>query len=148
MKTYVYEGKNVEEIKKKALTELNVKEEDVIIKTFEEEGGLFKSKKSKIEVVVKDEIVEFLKELVVDITSKMGIKVNLECNKRDNYIKINLFSDNNAILIGKGGKTIEALQLILKNAVSIKTIKIIMFIIINNKQFYKQSKRLYKLMKY
>lgn len=121
MKVYVYEGKSIEDLTTKALSELNVKEEDVIMKTSEEEGGLFKGKKNKLEILLKDEVIEYLKEQIISITEKMGIKVNLESKKRDNFIKINLFSDKNAILIGKGGKTIEALQLLLKHSISNKT---------------------------
>lgn len=121
MKVYVYEGKNVDEVKEKALLELKRQEEDVFIKTSEEEVGLFKSKKVKIEILVKDEVLSYLKELLLDIVSKMGIEANVEAKIRENHLKFSLFSDNNAILIGKGGRTIESLQTILKYTVSNKT---------------------------
>lgn len=121
MKIYEYEGKNLEEVKEKALTELKKTENDVFMKDSEEEGGLFKSKKVKLEILVKEDVLKYLKELLLDIVGKMGIKANIEAKIRDNHLKISLFSDNNAILIGKGGRTIESLQTILKYAVSNKT---------------------------
>lgn len=121
MKVYLYEGKNAEEILDKAVNELKLDKEDVLFKTKEEEGGLFKGKKVKVELLIKDEIMTYVKEMVKDITNKMGIEVNFECQKRDNYIRINLFSDKNNILIGKNGKTIEALQTILKYSIFNKT---------------------------
>lgn len=121
MNVYVYEGKNLEEVKEKSLTALQKIDEEVIMKESEEEGGLFKSKKVKIEVLVKEEILQYLKELLMDIVEKMGIKANIEAKIREKHLKLSLFSDNNAILIGKGGRTIESLQTILKSAVSNKT---------------------------
>lgn len=121
MNVYVYEGKNLEEVKEKALAELKRTDEEVLMKESEEEGGLFKSKKVKVEVLVKEEVLQYLKELLMDIVEKMGIKANIEAKIRERHLKLSLFSDNNAILIGKGGRTIESLQTILKSAVSNKT---------------------------
>jgi spoIIIJ-associated protein len=121
MKTYLFEGKNEEEVKQKALVELQRQEEEVFIKTTEEESGLFKAKKYKIEVIVKDEILKYLKDTLMDIVKKMGIEANIEAKIRENSFKFTLFSNNNAILIGKGGKTIDSLQTILRYIISNQT---------------------------
>lgn len=121
MKVYVYEGKHLEELKEKAFTELMRQEEELFIKTFEEEVGLFKTKKIRLEIVVKEEILQYLKELLLDIVSKMGISTNVEAKIRDNHFKLTLFSDNNSILIGKGGRTVDSLQTILRTSLSNKT---------------------------
>jgi spoIIIJ-associated protein len=121
MKVYVFEGKNLEEVKDKAFIELNKKEYELFIKSSEEEGCLFKSKKVKLEILVKDEVLKYLKELLLNIVSKMGIEANVEAKIRDTHLKLSLFSNNNAILIGKGGRTIESLQTILKYTVSNQT---------------------------
>ena len=42
MNTYIYEAKTFEEAKNKALTELNITEENLIIKSKEEKQGLLK----------------------------------------------------------------------------------------------------------
>ena len=42
MKKYIFEGKNFDEVKSKAINELNVSEEDMIIKVLEEKQGLLK----------------------------------------------------------------------------------------------------------
>jgi spoIIIJ-associated protein len=121
MNVHVYEGKNLEEVKEKALQELSKTEEEVFIKTEEEEVGLFKTKKVKLELLVKEEVLQYLKDLLLNIVEKMGIKANVEVKIRENNFKLSLFSDNNAILIGKGGRTIESLQTILKYAVANQT---------------------------
>ncbi len=69
----------------------------------------------------KRRCLTILKDALLDIILKMGIEANVEAKIRDAHLKFTLFSNNNAILIGKGGRTIESLQTILKHAVSSQT---------------------------
>lgn len=116
MEIHTYEGKNLEELKEKALSELNASSEEVYMKESEQAGGLFKSKKYKLEVVTKDDVVKYIKNYIVDISKYMGITTNIEIKKREKYIQVNLFSESSSILIGKNGRTLEAIQILLKNA--------------------------------
>ena len=116
MKKYVFEGKNLEEVKEKALKELNVKEEDTIINVLEEKQGLLK-KSAKIEVITTTDIINFIKDKINIITSLMNIKSNLEVRRREKNIEIKIFSDHNSILIGRDGKTMESLQNIIRQIV-------------------------------
>lgn len=117
MKVYEYEGKNLNELKEKVFTELNANEQELYIRTSEEAGGFLKHKKYKIFVLPKDEVVKYSKSFVVDIAKYMGLNVNIEAKKREKYIELNLFSDKSSILIGKNGKNLEALQLLIKNSI-------------------------------
>lgn len=107
-----YEAKTLNEATSKAILDLSVPEEDLILKIIEEKGGLFK--KCIIEVTTVNNVINHLKDTITEITKLMNIEVNLEVRRRENTINIKLFSDNNAILIGKNGRTISALQLLLK----------------------------------
>jgi spoIIIJ-associated protein len=51
----------------------------------------------------------------------MGMTVNLEVRRRDDNITIKIFSDHNAVLIGKNGRAIEALQTIVRQIVHNET---------------------------
>ena len=51
MEKYKFQSKNQEDLLEKALTELDVKETEVITKMSEEKGGLFGGKKYTLEVV-------------------------------------------------------------------------------------------------
>ena len=117
MKVYEYEGKNLNELKEKVFTELNANEQELCIRTSEEAGGFLKHKKYKIFALPKDEVVKYSKSFVVDIAKYMGLNVNIEAKKREKYIELNLFSDKSSILIGKNGKNLEALQLLIKNSI-------------------------------
>lgn len=117
MELYEFEGKSIEEVKEKALSELNASEEELYIRESEIAGGFLKSKKYKLEIITKDDTVKFAKNFIVEIAKQMGININIEAKKREKYIQLNLFSENSSILIGKNGRTIEAMQLLIKSAI-------------------------------
>lgn len=117
MKKYTYEGKTYDEVKEKALSELNINEEDLIIINSEEKSSLLK-KTAKIEVTTINDVQNYIKETISEILKLMGIETNFEVRRRDKTISIKLFSNNNAILIGKNGRTIGSLQTIIRQIVS------------------------------
>ena len=50
----------------------------------------------------------------------MNAEGNLEVRRREESISVTIFSENNAILIGKNGKNIAALQLLIRQMVNTK----------------------------
>ncbi len=121
LKSKTYEGKNKEEVLNKALTDLNASETEVYYDVKEEvSGGLFKSKKYLVNVVLKEDVVEYIKFYLKEITSLMGIEVEFETQKRESYIKVNMISDNSSILIGKNGRTMSSLQDLLRQSIQSK----------------------------
>ncbi len=121
LKNKVFEGKNKEELLNKALNELNASQDEVYYNVEETvSGGLFKSKKYTLNIILKEDIVEYAKNYLKNILDLMGINAELEVQKRDNYIKINMFSDNNAILIGKNGRTMSSMQQLLRQTIKNK----------------------------
>ena len=117
MNKYYYEGKTKEQAEELALEELKVSKEDLIINSTEEKNNLLK-KSVKIEVLNMNEIVAFIKDTINEIIKKMHAEANLEVRRRENSISITIFSDNNALLIGKNGKNISALQLLIRQMVN------------------------------
>ena len=113
MEKYTYEEKNLELAQEKALYELGLNKDNIIINDVKEKNGLLK-KSVTIEVVKITDITKYLKDSLTEILTLMNIKANLETRVRENRIEIKIFSDNNAILIGKNGKNMLALQTILK----------------------------------
>lgn len=113
MKKYEYTGKTYEEAKSNAIEELNLAEENLIIETIEEKNTLLKHS-TTIEVITYNDVIDYLKEVINEITKLMGLDSNLEVRRKDNTITIKIFSDHNAVLIGKNGYTISALQTIVR----------------------------------
>ena len=110
MKKYTYQAKTFEEAKNMALAELMEQEGNLYINEIESSTKLF-NKKSVIEVIKKEDVLEYIKELM------MGLTVNMEVKKREDNVTISLYSDNNAILIGKDARTLNALTTIIKQAI-------------------------------
>ena len=133
MKLFKYEGKNLDELKNKAFSDLNASENELFLKIDEEVVGILKKKKYILYVLIKEDVVKYIKNYIYDITKYMGINVNAEIKLRDNMILINLFSEDCSVLIGKNGKTLESLQTLIKNTILVKTgIKINIFLDIEN----------------
>ena len=116
MKKYTYQAKTYEEAKSQALVDLMEQEGNLYITEIESSTKLF-NKKSVIEVIKKDDVVEHIKELIKDITNDMGISINMEEKKREDSLNITIYADNNAVLIGKNAKTLNALTTIIKQSV-------------------------------
>ena len=109
-----YEGKTEEQAINKCIEITNLKREDFIYKVEHIEGKLFKSEKYIISVLTKQEIVNYIKEFLENIGKLSGIEINTEVFIDEDYFNVNLVSSNNSILIGKEGKTLNALQVIIR----------------------------------
>jgi len=115
---YNYEDKSKELLKEKCLSELNVTEEEIFTKESETESGLFKNKKYQLTVVKKEDIISEVKDFINTLAQKFNIEINTEVTIRDNNINVMMVSNNNAILIGKDGRTIESIQIILNQYIN------------------------------
>ena len=115
MKKYTYQAKTFEEAKNQAMSDLMEQEENLYIKEIESTNKLF-NKKSVIEVIKKDDVVEAIKELIKGIVTDMGLTVNMEVKKREDSLNITLYTDNNAVLIGKNAITLDALTTVIKQS--------------------------------
>lgn len=116
MEKYKFTAKTKEAAIETALYELKEEEKNIIYTTKEVKSGLF-GKKIEIEVVKKSDIIELIKETLTNLTKKMGIDINIEIKQREENLNIIIFSEQNSLLIGKQGKNLEALSIILKQIV-------------------------------
>lgn len=114
LESKIYEGKNLEELFLKIEVDMNLKKEDLVIKIEEIEGNLFKSKKFILNVNKKSEVISFLKKYIKDFSKLFGLEINSEISFNDKLLSVIMVSDNNSILIGKDGRTLSSLQLIIK----------------------------------
>lgn len=119
LKVNKYEGKTNEEALAKALEELNTTEDRIYCKYIEEKAKLFKAKKVTLEVITKDDVLEYIKEYINVLATNMNMEIHSEVKENDGIITVMLVSDNNPILIGKDGRTLNAIQILLRQAVSI-----------------------------
>ena len=118
MEVKVFEGKNLEELITESLASLELKEEEVIINKEEIKSGLLKKTNYKISIYTLTDIQNYVKEYLAKITKLMGLDVTFESKISEQQIIIKMYSDNNSILIGKDGRTLSALNLIVKQLLS------------------------------
>lgn len=119
MNKYNFEGKTFEEVKERALYELKESENNIIIKVIAEKNGLLK-KSVTIEVIRYSDVINYVKETLTTIINLMNLNPTFEVKRRDNSINIKIYSDNNSILIGKNGRSIQALQLLIRQMLANK----------------------------
>ncbi len=148
MEKHNYSGKTKEEAIQNAKEDLQEVEENLFIKELgESKGGLFKSKKVEIEVVEKREVVKHIKEFIIQILKSMGFTVNIEVKNKEEVPKYIIFSDNDALLIGKNGKNLKALSLIVSQHLNTELGRNYKFIIDVNEYKEKREKSLERLAK-
>ena len=118
MKTYT--AKTVEDAIKLATEELGIEEIDLVFQIIEEKTGLF-SKKATIQVYELSDAIEYANQYIKDVIQSLGIsEVEAKSSLEDDVIRIEINTNHNPILIGKNGVTLQALNEIVRLAVSSK----------------------------
>ena len=138
-----YQAKTLEEIIEQAAEDYGCDTFSLMYNVLEEKDGILGIGKSiTAEVFTMDDVKEFLFEYMGDFFT--GIDLDLECaiEEKDNAFIVNLNADNNAVLIGKMGKTLSAFNTVIKAAVNAKFKKRIDILIDVN---HYKSDRYYKL---
>lgn len=109
-----YEGKTEEQAVLKCIEDTKLSRDEFIYKIEHTPAKLFKSEKYVISVLPKKEIVEYIKEFFNNVGKLSNIEITTEVEIEGDYFNVNLVSTNNSILIGKDGRTLNSLQIILR----------------------------------
>ncbi len=119
MNEHKYTGKTKEEAVQAAIEDLQELEENLIIReSSEQKGGLFKSKKVEITVVEKRDVNKYIKDFIITTIKNLGFSANVEVKTKDNVPNYTIYSDNDSLLIGKNGKNLSALTLLVRENIS------------------------------
>ena len=148
MEKHKFIGKTKEEAIQIAKEELQEVEENLFIRELETiKGGLFKSQKVEIEVIEKREVVKDIKDYLIKILKLMGYNVNIEVKNKEEVPKYIIFSDNDALLIGKNGKNLKALSTVVSQYLNTELGHNYKFIIDVNEYKEKREQSLERLAK-
>lgn len=113
-----YTAKTVQDAVALACEDLGILEENLVYTVTEEKKGLL-SKKASIEVVELTDIIEFTESYIKDVIESLGVdEVKTKTSLEDDIIHVEVDSNHNPILIGKNGITLQALNEIVRLAVS------------------------------
>ena len=112
IEVFKFEDETEEQCRLKCLDELDVYNNEILTKEYEEDN------KYKMEVVKKDDIKKYIKEYLEKITTEMGLETKFEINEDEEVFSVKMFSNNNPILIGKDGRTLTSLQMLIRQSIS------------------------------
>ena len=118
MEKIVKEGKDLEIVLKNLLEENSLSQDEIFYKYYNKKSGLFGKSNVVVEAIIKNDLIEYIKQYLIDLVTNMGFDVSLETKIREDSIYIKLYSNNNSILIGKNGNTLKSLETIVKQKIN------------------------------
>ncbi|WP_373894382.1 RNA-binding cell elongation regulator Jag/EloR [Virgibacillus natechei] len=113
MREITASGQTVEEAVQSALEQLDTTSDQVDTEVIDEgKKGLlgFGSKRAIVKVTISRDPVQETADFIKEVTMNMNIDANISTNLEGNHVTFELSGDNIAILIGKRGQTLNALQ--------------------------------------
>ena len=112
IEVFKFEDETEEKCRLKCLDELDVYNNEILTKEYEEDN------KYVMEVVKKQNVKEYIKNYLEKITTEMGLETKFEINEDEDIFSVKMFSNNNPILIGKDGRTLTSLQALIRQSIS------------------------------
>ena len=112
-----YAGKTVEDALKAASEEIGTPVEELVYIVTDKKKGIF-NKKIIVDVYELSDIIEYAENYVLGVIDTLNIESTVSTKLDDDVIRITIDSTHNPILIGKNGKTLQALNELTKLAVS------------------------------
>lgn len=113
----VYQGKTPEDALKLASEELGIPVEELIYSVEDKKVGIF-NKKYVVDVYELSDIIQYAEDYILRVIDAFGIESTVKSRLDDDIIRITIDSTHNPIIIGNGGKTLQALNELVKVAVS------------------------------
>lgn len=116
-----FTSKTVDDAIQAASKAVGIPAEQLIYKVIEEKKGLFGiGKEATIEIYDIEDAAVFAEEYIKTALGAMGVQVETTSNINEEIIHLNIDSERNPILIGKNGRTLQALNELTRLAVSNK----------------------------
>ena len=115
----IYTAKTLEELLQNAAEEKGVTIDELEYTVVEEKKGLLGIGNSvSAKVFCAEDVKEFIFDYLGEFFTHIDLDIEVALEELDDSYVINLNSDNNAILIGKMGKTLAAFNTVLRAAVN------------------------------
>ncbi len=119
-------GRTIEEAVSLAAADLNLTVEDVEVEVLEEpKKGILGigAKSAKVKVVPKKTPEKIALAFVKEVTSKMGLELNVSSRQSENIVFIDIEGKDAGTIIGKRGQTLDSLQYLVNLVVNKNTEK-------------------------
>ncbi len=108
----LYKGKDLNEALDKAADELNVDIEYLQYRVLTQTDTSV-----EIEAYFVADVIDYVKNYLNTILTNMNLKVELSAKYEGEVIHVNIKTDHDAVLIGKGGRTLQALNELVRAAI-------------------------------
>ncbi len=126
MSTLEFEGKSLEEAVDAACESLGLPKEKLEVEILSKGSsgifGIVGAKKARIRVTPKETPLDAAsvraKEILTEILKFVDIPTVIEAEAREDHVYLNIISNGSGLLIGKRGKTLNALQYLVNKIVS------------------------------
>ena len=111
-----FTGKTVDDAFTEALIKLETTSDKVTFEVIEKESngilGLFAKKDARIRVKLNNDIIDTIREFLEKVFKAMEIDatINIDYNKEESLMNIDLVGEDMGIIIGKRGQTLDSLQ--------------------------------------
>lgn len=115
IKVYNYVGQTEDECKLKCIEELDVYACDIITKSVEENNEV------KVDIIKKEDVINYIKEFIQNVAKSMELEINSEIRESEEIFNVIMISNNNSILIGKDGRTLNSLQMLIRQSIQNET---------------------------
>jgi spoIIIJ-associated protein len=151
MENYEFEGKTTEDAIENASRELNLPAEELSVDIIEPGSagifGLVGSRRAKIRVTVRSPIkktdddngLKIAKETLENILSLIPVDTTVSAEQTDGKIALTIEGDKSGLLIGRKGKTLDALQYIVNKVVN-KTLEQRTRVVVDSENYRQRRK--------
>lgn len=118
MEKIIRKGNDLEEVLNEFYSETELTKDDIFYTSEVIKGKLFKADTVEVTIIKKDDLYGFAKEYLEELISNMGLEVNFEIKNKEDRKVLKMYSNNNQILIGKDGRTLKALENLVRQKIS------------------------------
>lgn len=124
MKSIVTEGSNVEDAVQSALEKLELTQDQVDVEVLDEGSrgflGIIGGKLARVRVNIKDTPEQVIRDFLNEVIEAMELEVDLKISFNEGYWYAEFLGDDVRYIIGRRGKTLNSLQLLVNMAVNKK----------------------------
>ncbi len=143
MRQVTASGQTVEDAVQSAMEQLNTEKDHVDIEVIDEgrKGilGLFGSKPAIVKVILRKNPILEAEKYLRTICQQMEVDVDIEVEQQENRVTFHLSSEKVALLIGKRGQTLNALQYLVHLMIN-RSAKVFYVVVLDAEGYRKRRK--------
>ncbi|XMB86219.1 RNA-binding cell elongation regulator Jag/EloR [Mycoplasmatota bacterium WC44] len=114
MKKIEVEVKSLEQAMELAKQEFRVSSDKIKLEIISEKKSLLRGKTLKVEATIDGDIIDIIYNYLTTILNDMEIEYSIDIRNEDNSTTFSIQTNNNPLLIGKEGKTLNSIQFLCK----------------------------------